>query len=219
MSSKKILLIGGGGHCKSVLDSILVSGEFSEVGIIDMKENIGKDIFGVPVIGCNDNISDCLRQGYEYAFVTVGGKLKIRISLFDLIEKTGFVIPTIVDPSAVISANAFIEKGVFVGKKVVINAGAVVKKGAIINTGAIVEHDCLVGEFAHIAPGVVLCGGVCIGKFTHVGAKSVVKQQVRIGDSCLIGMGSVVVKDIEGGMMAYGVPCREVKPIESLHNS
>lgn len=218
MKNKKILLIGGGGHCNSVLDSLLDSQEFSQIGIIDIKENIGKDIMGVSIIGCDDDIPYFFRQGYEYAFVTLGDKLKLKISLFNLLEKTGFIIPNIIDPSAVVSRNAFIDKGVFIGKHAVINAGAVIKKGVIINTGAIVEHDCVIEEFVHIAPGAVLCGGVQVGRFTHIGANSTVKQQLKIGDNCIIGMGSVVVKNIGDRVVAYGVPCREVKPVEGLYN-
>jgi len=72
----------------------------------------------------------------------------------------GFIIPNIVDASAKVSKHSQIDKGVFIGKHVVVNAGAVIGQGAIINSGAIVEHDCEIGEFVHIAPGTVLCGGV-----------------------------------------------------------
>lgn len=211
--SKKILLVGGGGHCKSVLDSLLEQEEFSEIAIVDVKENIGKEVLGVPVIGCDDNLPELFTEGYKYAFVTVGsiGNPILRIKLFNTLGEIGFEIPNIIDSSAIISRHSRIEAGIFVGKNAVINAGSTIHKGVIINTGAIIEHDCLIGAFAHIAPGSVLSGEVQVGKNTHIGANCVIKQQLRIGSDTIVGMGSVVLKDIEDNIIAYGNPCRGVR--------
>jgi len=206
-------LIGGGGHCKSVLDSVLSSNLYSEIGIIEKNNNTVKSLLNVFIIGCDDDLFELYQRGYSYAFVTLGstGTSEIRIKLFSMIEKIGFEIPNIIDPSAIISHHAILEKGIFIGKNVVINAGTYIGKGAIINTSSTIEHDCTIGEFSHIAPGTVLCGDVQIGKHSHIGAKSVVKQQIKIGVNTLIGMGSVVLKDVKDNVVAYGNPCNEVK--------
>ena len=47
---KKILLIGGGGHCKSVIDVIEQEGQFQIVGIIDKAELFGTDVLGFEVV-------------------------------------------------------------------------------------------------------------------------------------------------------------------------
>ena len=62
--SKKILLVGGGGHCKSVLDSVQLLNQFSEIGIIDNILNIGKLVLGVPVIGCDNDLAQLFSRGY-----------------------------------------------------------------------------------------------------------------------------------------------------------
>ena len=209
---KRILLVGGGGHCKSVLDSLLQINEYSEMGIID-KQNIGDDILGVPIIGSDDDLSSLYAQGYQYAFVTIGsiGDPSLRIKLFSVLEEIGFQIPNIIDPTAIISENIKVESGIFIGKNVIINAGSYIGKGSIINSGSVIEHDCVVNKFSHIAPGSVLCGEVQIGDNTHIGAKSVIKQKIKIGANTIIGIGSVVTKDIGANSVAYGNPCKEVK--------
>lgn len=209
--NKKIILLGGGGHCKSVLDSLLILNEFSVIGIIDKKENVGKDIMGVRVIGCDEDLPYLFQDGFKQAFVTVGsiGSPKLRIKLFNLLTEIGFEIPNIVDPSAVVSNNARMEEGIFVGKNAVVNAGAVIQKGAIINTGAIIEHDCSIGKFAHISPSSVICGDVEVSENTHIGAGCVIKQQLKIGSNSVIGMGSVVLEDIGENIIAYGNPCKK----------
>ncbi|MFX4263252.1 acetyltransferase [Pelotomaculum propionicicum] len=211
--NKKLLLLGGGGHCKSVLDSLLPSGQYVEMGIIDKKENVGKSILDVPVIGCDDDLSKLYQQEFNYAFVTVGsiGNPSLRVKLFSEIERIGFKIPNIIDATAVVSQHASLENGVFIGKNAVINAGSTIGKGVIINTSATIEHDCTIEDFVHIASGAVLCGELHIGYNTHIGANSVIKQQLRIGFDSIIGMGSVVLHDIGDNIIAFGNPCKEVK--------
>ncbi|EJO5346070.1 acetyltransferase [Clostridium botulinum] len=210
--NKKLLLLGGGGHCKSVLDSLINKKIYSEIGIIDKKDNIGKYVLGVPVIGCDQDLFKLYEKGYKYAFVTVGsiGNSINRVKLFKNLKRIGFEIPNIIDSTAIISEHVVLAEGIYIGKNVVVNVGSYIDKGAIINTGSIIEHDCIIGEFSHVSPGSVLCGEVQIGPNTHVGARSVVKQQVKIGENTLIGMGSVVLKNVSENVVAYGNPCKEV---------
>lgn len=211
--NRNLLLIGGGGHCKSVLDSILTIDHYTKISIIDKKENIGKSLLNIPIIGCDDDLSNLYQEGYNYAFVSLGsvGNPENRVKLFEELETIGFIIPNIIDPTAIVSQHVILTKGIFIGKNVVLNVGTFINNGAIINTAAIIEHDCSIGKFAHIAPGSVLCGEVKIGDCTHIGAKSVVKQQIKIGANTLIGMGSVVLNDVNDKIIAFGNPCQEVK--------
>ncbi|AUM97504.1 TPA: acetyltransferase [Clostridium botulinum] len=210
--NRKILLLGGGGHCKSVLDSLISRKLYTEIAIIDKKENVGKSILGVSIIGCDDDLLKFYKEGYTYAFVTLGsiGDPINRVKLFKKLKQIGFKIPNIIDSTAIISEYVDLAEGIYIGKNVVINVGTYIDKGAIINTSSIIEHDCIIGEFSHISPGSVLCGEVQIGANTHVGARSVVKQQVKIGAKTLIGMGSVVLKNISENVIAFGNPCKEV---------
>ncbi len=208
--NRKLLLIGGGGHCKSVLDSVLSLGIYSDIGIVD-KEQV--TLLGVSVVGSDQDLASLFQKGWTDAFVTVGsiGNTATRRKLFDMVKQIGFHVPSIVDKTAAIARGTQIDEGCFVGKKAVINTGASLGKCAIVNTGAIVEHDCIVGDFSHISSGAILCGQIRIGNDTHVGAGAVVRQQISIGNNVLIGAGSVVVKSIPDGKIAYGNPCRSVQ--------
>ena len=209
-ADRKLLLLGGGGHCSSVLDSIFSLGIYCNIGIIAPQ---GDSISGVSVIGTDQDLPALFQQGWTDAFVTVGsiGNTALRRKLYKMIKQIGFYIPSIIDKSAVIAGETQIGAGCFVGKKAVINTGASLGCCAIINTGAIVEHDCIVGDFSHVSPGAVLCGQVRIGHDTHIGAGAVIRQQISVGNDVLIGAGSVVLKDIPDGVTAYGNPCKAVK--------
>lgn len=211
--SKKLLLIGGGGHAHSVIDSIDSTDDFDEVGIVVNDLPIGAEICGIKVVGTDDTLEELRRQGFNYAFVTVGstGNSSVRRKLTDLVSKYDYIIPNIIDPTATISRFSTIGSGNFIGKKAIVNANSVIGDNCIINTASIIEHDCVLGDFIHVSPGSVLNGGVHVGNDSHIGSNSSVKQTVNIGSNSLIGIGSVVLKDISNNVIAYGNPCREVK--------
>lgn len=206
---KKLLLIGGGGHCHSILDSALATDLYDEIGIVD---SINASYLGVSVIGTDNDIPSLIQDGWTDAFITVGsvGNTKIRRRLYEMVKNLKLHIPTIIDPSATIGNGVEIKEGAFIGKRSVVNTGCTVEECSIVNTGAILEHDCTIGAFSHISPGTVLCGQVKVGSDSHVGAGSVVRQLIVIGNGVLIGAGSVVVKNIPDNAKAYGNPCKVV---------
>lgn len=211
MADRKIVLLGGGGHCRSVLDSLLSSGLYNEIGIIDYDKSASA--LGVDVIGSDDDLPRLKDEGWREAFITVGsiGATQIRRKLYSIVNDLGFIIPAIIDPTANIARGVTIGKGTFVGKRSVVNSGATVGTCAILNTGSIIEHDCYISDFAHVSPGATLCGQVLVGADSHIGAGSVIRQGIKIGCGSLIGAGSVVVKDIPNGVKAYGNPCKVVE--------
>lgn len=205
---KKIVLVGGGGHCKSVIDSIRSKNEFEIVGITDPVDK--GEILNVKILGTDYILQDMHNQGVEYAFITVGsiGNPKLRITLYDMLSKIGFKFPAIIDKTAIVSEECSIGEGTFVGKGAIVNAEAIIGKQAIINTGAIVEHDCLVGDFVHIAPGATLSGGVTIEKYCHVGTNATIIEGISVVKSTVIGAGSVVINSIDKASKVYGNPAR-----------
>jgi sugar O-acyltransferase (sialic acid O-acetyltransferase NeuD family) len=215
MTNKKILLIGGGGHCSSVLDCLLALDEYDDIGIIEKSGGNCDPVLGIPVIGTDAQLYEFFAAGWTSAFVTLGsiGNPVRRRGIFQDLHRIGFNLPYIIDPSAVVGRCVTIDSGVFIGKRAVINSKAQIGTCAIINTGAVLEHDCTVGDFVHVSPGCTLCGEVSVGQDTHIGAGSVIRQQIRIGRNSLIGAGSVVVKDMPDDCKAYGNPCMVVKKL------
>lgn len=208
-----LLLIGGGGHCKSVLDTITSSDKFNVIGIIDIKEKVGSYVDKIKVIGTDDDLEKFFEEGIKSAFITIGNVNVsfARQNIFLKLKKIGFKFPEIIDADAIISTNCTIGEGTYVGKRVIVNSHATIGENCIINSGAIIEHDCIIGDFAHIAPGAVLSGGVKVGNNSLLGTNSTVIQGVNIGENTLIGAGSVVIKNINDNCVAYGNPCKEIK--------
>lgn len=211
--NKAILLIGGGGHSKSVLDSLLRSGQYNKIGIVDQPELVGETVMGEEIVGSDEDLPKLYANGYKNAFISVGsvGSPALRLKLFNLVKEIGFHIPTIIDPSAIVSEYASIDEGVFIGKNVIVNAEVEIQKGAIINSGAIIEHECLIGKFTHISPGATMAGKVTINNYTHIGLNASLKEGIIVGEQSIIGMGSVVTRDVKSHVVAYGNPSKEMK--------
>jgi sugar O-acyltransferase (sialic acid O-acetyltransferase NeuD family) len=206
----KLLLLGGGGHCRSVIDSI-DRVHYTDIVIVDAVKITGKTVSSIPVVGTDDDIYSLFNEGYKQAVITIGsiGNPVKRIGLYKQLKKAGFQFPSIIDFTAIISQSCSnIGEGVFIGKGVIINTGVKLGAFSIINTGAIIDHDCDIGRFVHIGPGVRMSGEVHIQDYAHIGVGSSIIQSVSVGENAIVGAGSVVVSDIEKNVTAFGVPCK-----------
>lgn len=212
---RKLLLLGGGGHCKSIIDSLSGCNTYAGIGIVEKSGIDHAPILGIPVVGTDEDLEKLKREGYTDAFVSLGsiGNTSNRRKLFGLISSLGFDIPNIIDSSAIVSSNSTLGRGLFIGKHAVVNAGSILGDGVIVNSSATIEHDCTIGSFAHISPGAVLCGNVTIGEDAHIGAGSIIRQQVQIGSRAMIGMGSIVLHNVPENTLAYGSPCQVVRSL------
>ena len=88
------------------------------------------------------------------------------------------------------------EGGILVAANAAINAFSKIGKGVICNTSCCIDHECIIGDYVHIAPSAVLCGGVTIGNNSFIGANTVVKSNISIGKNVISEAGSVITQDI-----------------------
>lgn len=185
-----IVLVGYGGHAKSMADSIERGRCFRIVGYTDMEEHQSS----YPYLGTDEVLKECFKKGIRNAAICIGylGKGNLRERLFYALKKIGFLFPVIADPSAIISESADIGAGTFVGKGAIVNAEVSIGQACIINTAAVVEHECRIEDFAHISVGTVLCGQVFVEKAAFVGANAVVIQGQTIHAGQIIPAGVTV---------------------------
>lgn len=209
---EKIVLVGGGGHCKVIIDIIKSVRKYKIVGITDANTK-DEQIIGVPIIGNDDVLEDLYNQGVENAFVCVGalGSIQIRNKIFDKLKSIGFNIPKLIHKNAIVSPYAKIGEGTCIMAGSIVNPGAVIEENCIINTGSIIEHDCLIGKNTHISPKASVAGGSKIGHDCHIGTGSTIIQGIKIGNNVVVGAGAVVLDNIEDNVTAVGIPSKIIK--------
>ena len=178
---EKIVLIGGGGHCHSVIDVIEQTNKYEIIGIVDTKENIGKKVLGYEIIGCDDDL-ETIFLSCKNALITVG-QIKtsdLRIKLFEKLKNIGFNLPIIVSSLAYVSKHSSIEEGTVIMHHALVNANVKIGKNCIINSKALIEHDCIIGNNCHISTASVLNGGVIVKDNTFFGSNATSKQVIEI---------------------------------------
>lgn len=199
---KKVIVIGGGGHAKVVIDCIQCAGD-TVVGILDDGMEVSSTILGIPVLG---KVSDYVRYSDCSFIIAIGGN-EVRRAISEKLDVTWH---TAIHPSAVVSKYAVIGEGSMILANAVANPGATIGRHCILNTACVVEHDNHIDDFVHISPRAALAGNVSVGSLTQVGIGAAVRQGISICGGCLIGAGAAVVKNIKEKGTYAGVPARRL---------
>jgi acetyltransferase EpsM len=202
-----IIVYGGGGHGKMVIDLLRTLGTFRIKGVIDDGLTTTDTIMGEPVLGNGQALAELHAQGVRLAVNAVGGigNIRVRIKIFESLAKAGFECPSIVHSTAYLDPSAGLNDGVQVMALAYVGSEAKLGFGCIINTGAIVSHDCYLESYVNISPGAILAGDVQIGEGVLIGMGATVNLGVKIGRGVRIGNGATVKSDIpEGGIVRAG---------------
>jgi sugar O-acyltransferase (sialic acid O-acetyltransferase NeuD family) len=187
----KLILIGGGGHCKACIDVIEQENKFLIAGIVDINTSIS-ELLGYPLLGHDDDLTK-LKANYDYVLITMG-QIKspaIRVRLFDYAKSLGFKLPAIISPRAYVSKHAKIGGGTIVMHDALINAGAIVGDNCIINTKSLIEHDAVIENNCHISTGAIINGGAIVKQGSFVGSNAVTKESVKTNEKDFIKAGSL----------------------------
>jgi len=206
------IIYGASGHGKVVADILQVRGIEVE-GFVDDDPQKSGEILGLKILGTAKYLIERAARGPVAVALGIGDNFNRRL-IAERCAAANVRLITAVHPSATVARSAKIAPGVVVMAQAVVNADAVIQRGAIINTGAIVEHDCKVGNFAHLSPKVAIGGDVEIADLSWLGIGAAVIPQVKIGTGSIVGAGATVVTDVVDWVVAIGTPARTLRRLE-----
>jgi sugar O-acyltransferase (sialic acid O-acetyltransferase NeuD family) len=202
---KPVAIVGYSGHAYVIVDILLSAGRL----VTAYCDNEEKEFnpYHLNYLGKEGDVISKLRKFDYFACVAHNGiREKIHTNLANILGNPVNAI----HPSAVISSSVKMGDGIMIAANATLNPLVQLGRGVICNTSVSIDHECIIGDFCHIAPGVVLCGSVKVGKGTFIGANSVVRQGVTIGNNVTVGAGTVIVKDIPDGLTVVGNPARQL---------
>ena len=209
---KKVLIVGAGAQARIVIDILQYHEKEIEIfGILDISDEgkiTSKEIMGIKLLGGLEMLPK-LRQKVSGVVIAYGDNKK-RKEVKDKVLSLGYELVSAIHPSAIISKNCKVGKGVMMSAGVIINPGASVGDNCIINTAVTIDHDCIVEDEANISPGANLAGKVRVGKGVFMGIGATVIDKKSIGDWSVIGAGAVVIDDIPPGVTVVGVPAKKI---------
>ena len=200
---KDLIIIGAGGHGRVIADIAQKLGVYNTIAFLD--DGVAKESMGLPIVGKTVDIEKYIKT--TDVFVAIGNS-QVRGEFVERLLSLGANIPTLIHPSAVIGACVDIGVGTAIMAGVVLNPCSKLGKGVILNTCSSIDHDCIIGDYCHIAVGVHVAGTVTLGDKVWLGAGATIKNNVSICADCVIGAGAVVVKDITERGTYIGVPAK-----------
>jgi len=190
---KSLILIGGGGHCKSCIDVIEAEGKYAITGILDSVKQKGDFVLGYPVLGNDLMLEELAAKGH--AFLLTIGQIKTpapRIALYNRIEACGAEMPVIISPLARVSKHAKVGKGSIIMHFALVNAAAEIGHNCIINSRALIEHDAVIGNHCHVSTGALINGGAKVGDFSFVGSGAVFREAISLPENSFVKANSLV---------------------------
>jgi sugar O-acyltransferase (sialic acid O-acetyltransferase NeuD family) len=202
-----IVLFGGGGHGKTLIELVRAAGEYQWAGVIDDNLGPGTSVLDVPVLGGSEALAGLYAQGLRLAVNGVGGigNPQVRWRVFETLDRAAFSCPAIVHPSAVIEPSARLERGVQVLAQSYVSSAVVIGYGSVLNAGVVVSHDCVIGKCVNLSPGALLAGGVHIQDFAQIGMGVTINLNITIGRGARVGNGATVKTDVpENGIVWAG---------------
>ena len=205
--SNTLIIYGGGGHAKSLIDLIRAEGKYKLAGILDDGMPVGFSVLGVPVLGGGDLLAELRQKGIGKAMNAVGGigDISPRLKVYERLNTFGFTCPTVIHPRAFVEPSAKLEEGGQLFFNSYIGSDTKIGFGCIVNTGVILSHDCVLEDYVNISPGAILAGRVIVKERTLIGMGVTINLNVVIGAGSRIGNSAVIKTDVpENGIVRAG---------------
>lgn len=205
MAVIKLLLLGGGGHCRACIDVIESTESYRIHGIVQPAVDGLGSVLGYPILGTDEDLATLLKQTPQ-ALITVGQikSAQTRLRLFDRLKTLGAELPVIKSPQAYCSRHASVGEGSILMHGSLVNAKAQIGANCIINSQALIEHDAMVADHCHISTGARVNGGVRIGEGSFIGSGAILKEGIEIGPGAIIGAGQLVMTHVPAGTIVRG---------------
>lgn len=202
--TRPIVVVGAGGHGRELADIVRAASASTKVGLLGIVDDGEPDRFllaasGIRFLGASDSVLD--RDVDVY--IGVGDPATRERLDEQLHERVG---APMFHPSAVVGSRCELDDGVVLAQGAIVTTNVVLGRHTHLNVAASVSHDCRVGPFTTICPGVRLTGAVTVGSRVFVGTGAVILPGVTVGDDVIIGAGAVVRHDVPSGLTVSGVP-------------
>ncbi|EEH69372.1 MULTISPECIES: PglD-related sugar-binding protein [Acinetobacter] len=166
-----LLILGAGGHGKSVAEAALLSGQWRSIVFADDSWPQRTEVAGFPIVANIDKIPTLIST--ITAAIPAVGNNQVRQAWFQKLKDLGIPIATIIHPSAIISSRTMVGEGVCILAGCIVGIDVRVEDGVIVNITSAIDHDCMIGMFSHLSVGVKITGNKEVAPFTFLAAGSV----------------------------------------------
>lgn len=186
----RLLIVGAGGHGRSVAEAAMLSGDYEVIGFADDAVADVKDIWGIPLIGGTDDLL-AYRPLTDAVIVAIGNN-GVRERLSQRLIQAGFELVSVIHPQAMVSGRALIGAGSAIMAGAIIGTEAQLGEGVIVNCGAVVDHHACVYDFGHLSVNACMAGGTVLGRGAWLQAGSSIGYGVQVSDGEVLAPGAAL---------------------------
>lgn len=181
MITTRLLVVGAGGHGRSVAEAAELSGQFEVMGFLDDAAPVGERVLGSYVLGPVASMADYCSV-VDKAIVAIGNNA-VREKLMQQLTECGYAMATAVHPRAFVSPSAVVGQGSAIMAGAIVGTEASLGVGTIVNCGAVVDHHATIEDFGHLGVNASMAGGTVLGRgaWMQVGAALGYGVKVRSG--------------------------------------
>jgi len=190
MAKSRLLVVGAGGHGRSVAEAAEMSGQFVVVGFLDDSLPAGETVIAFPVLGPVASIAHH-RAAADQAIVAIGNNA-VREKLMQQLTAAGFKWATVVHPRAIMSPSAVLGEGAAVMAGAIVGTEARLGVGSIMNCGGVVDHHATVEDFGHLGVNASIAGGTVLGRGAWMQASSALGYGVKVPDGVMLAPGEAL---------------------------
>lgn len=140
-----LLILGAGSHGEEVMELAQGLHLFCKISFLD------DDCTKKNTIGICGSFQKYLKE-YSAAIPAVGDA-NLRMRWMRELSNVGFAIPTLIHPSAVVSASASVGCGTVICARATVGTGVTVGRGCIISSGATVDRNVVLNDWSYIECG------------------------------------------------------------------
>jgi sugar O-acyltransferase (sialic acid O-acetyltransferase NeuD family) len=210
-----LVVVGSGGFGRETVEAVralAAAGEGWRVTgyLDDDPARHGTVIDGVPVLGGTAELGS-MPDAHVVVCTGRPGNYGSRAQIVARLGLPAERYATIIHPSASVSSTSRVGPGSVLLAHTVLTAAVTVGSHVAIMPHVTLTHDDVVADFATLASGVRLGGGVRVCRGAYLGAGALVREQRSIGSGALVGMGAVVTRDVPEDEVWAGVPARYLR--------
>ena len=187
----RLLIVGAGGHGRSVAEAVLAAGIYEVAGFADDASPALAQVGGHPMLGTSGDVT-AYRTHADAAIVAIGNNA-LREALSSKLLAAGFELATVVHPRAIVSPSAVIGPGSAIMAGAIVGTEARLGGGVIVNCGAVVDHDAQVHDYGHLGVNACMSGGSVLGLSAWMQAGSALGYGVKVADGAVLPPGAGVV--------------------------
>ncbi len=184
---KRLMIVGAGGHGRSVAEAVLAAGKYKLAGFVDDAAPSLQYVWEWPVFGAAAGLAS-YRQHADAAIVAIGNN-RLREQLHQMLCPAGFELATVIHPKAIVSPSAVIGAGSAIMAGAIVGTEAELGVGVIINCAAVVDHHCQVEDFGHLSVNAGMAGGSVLGRSAWMQVGSVLGYGVKAESGFVLGPG------------------------------